>query len=41
LERLRRLRREYAGDLNPLGLRFLDRAIAATEVDLTVELLTW
>ncbi len=30
LQRLIRLRREYREDLNPLGLRLLDRAIDAT-----------
>ncbi len=34
LERLVRLRREYSEDLNPLGLRLLDRAINATYKDL-------
>ncbi len=34
LERLIRLRREYRDDLNPLGLRLLDRAISATYKDL-------
>jgi hypothetical protein len=33
LERLVRLRREYNEDLNPLGLRLLDRAIYATYRD--------
>ncbi len=33
LERLIRLRREYNQDLNPLGLRLLDRAIYATYCD--------
>jgi hypothetical protein len=34
LERLVRLRREYSDDLNPLGLRLLDRAISSTYKDL-------
>jgi hypothetical protein len=34
LERLIRLRREYSEDLNPLGLRLLDRAISSTYGDL-------
>jgi len=34
LERLVRLRREYSEDLNPLGLRLLDRAINSTYKDL-------
>jgi hypothetical protein len=34
LERLIRLRREYSEDLNPLGLRLLDRAISSTYKDL-------
>jgi len=34
LERLVRLRREYSEDLNPLGLRLLDRAISSTYKDL-------
>jgi hypothetical protein len=34
LERLIRLRREYSEDLNPLGLRLLDRAINSTYKDL-------
>ena len=34
LERLVRLRREYSDDLNPLGLRLLDRAIRSTYKDL-------
>ena len=33
LERLMRLRKEYREDLNPLGLRLLDRAIYATYRD--------
>jgi hypothetical protein len=33
LERLMRLRREYVDDLNPLGLRLLDRALYATYQD--------
>ena len=33
LQRLLRLRREYCEDLNPLGLRLLDRAIYATYRD--------
>ena len=33
LQRLIRLRREYREDLNPLGLRLLDRAIDATYRD--------
>lgn len=33
LERLIRLRREYIEDLNPLGLRLLDRSIYATYKD--------
>ncbi len=33
LERLVRLRREYSEDLNPLGLRLLDRAINSTYND--------
>ena len=33
LERLLRLRRQYNQDLNPLGLRLLDRAIYATYRD--------
>lgn len=33
LERLIRLRREYSEDLNPLGLRLLDRAIHSTYKD--------
>jgi hypothetical protein len=33
LERLIRLRREYSQDLNPLGLRLLDRSIHATYKD--------
>lgn len=33
LERLVRLRREYTEDLNPLGLRLLDRAINSTYKD--------
>jgi hypothetical protein len=33
LERLIRLRREYREDLNPLGIRLLDRAIYATYRD--------
>jgi len=33
LERLIRLRQEYNQDLNPLGLRLLDRAIYATYRD--------
>jgi hypothetical protein len=33
LERLIRLRREYSEDLNPLGLRLLDRAIHSTYQD--------
>ena len=33
LERLMRLRREYVDDLNPLGLRLLDRALYATYRD--------
>jgi len=33
LERLLRLRRDYREDLNPLGLRLLDRAIYATYRD--------
>jgi hypothetical protein len=33
LERLIRLRREYREDLNPLGIRLLDRAIYATYQD--------
>jgi hypothetical protein len=33
LERLIRLRTEYREDLNPLGLRLLDRAIYATYKD--------
>ncbi|HEX5369903.1 MAG TPA: hypothetical protein VFY10_10860 [Dehalococcoidia bacterium] len=33
LERLIRLRREYRDDLNPLGLRLLDRAIYSTFQD--------
>ncbi len=34
MERLIRLRREYSEDLNPLGLRLLDRAISSTYKDL-------
>jgi hypothetical protein len=34
LERLVRLRREYSEDLNPLGLRLVDRAISSTYKDL-------
>ena len=34
LERLVRLRREYSEDLNPLGLRLLDRSISSTYKDL-------
>jgi hypothetical protein len=34
LERLIRLRREYSEDLNPLGLRLLDRSISSTYKDL-------
>ena len=33
LERLIRLRKEYREDLNPLGIRLLDRAIYATYRD--------
>ena len=33
LERLIRMRRDYREDLNPLGLRLLDRAIEATFED--------
>jgi hypothetical protein len=33
LRRLIRLRREYSQDLNPVGLRLLDRAISATYKD--------
>lgn len=33
LERLIRMRREYREDLNPLGIRLLDRAIEATFQD--------
>lgn len=33
LERLMRLRRDYMEDLNPLGLRLLDRALYATYRD--------
>jgi hypothetical protein len=33
LERLMRLRHEYVDDLNPLGLRLLDRALWATYQD--------
>jgi hypothetical protein len=33
LERLIRLRKDYRDDLNPLGLRLLDRAIQATYRD--------
>ena len=33
LERLMRLRRDYQDDLNPLGLRLLDRALYATYRD--------
>ncbi len=33
LERLLRMRREYREDLNPLGIRLLDRAIEATFQD--------
>jgi hypothetical protein len=33
LERLIRLRRDYSEDLNPLGLRLLDRAIHSTYQD--------
>jgi len=33
LERLVRLRRDYSHDLNPLGLRLLDRAIYSTYKD--------
>jgi hypothetical protein len=33
LERLIRLRRDYSDDLNPLGLRLLDRAIHSTYQD--------
>ena len=33
LQRLIRLRRQYREDLNPLGLRLLDRAIDATYRD--------
>ena len=33
LERLMRLRRDYVDDLNPLGLRLLDRALYATYRD--------
>ena len=33
LERLMRLRRDYLNDLNPLGLRLLDRALYATYRD--------
>jgi hypothetical protein len=33
LRRLMRLRREYIDDLNPLGLRLLDRALYATYQD--------
>jgi hypothetical protein len=36
LERLIRLRREYRDDLNPLGLRLLDRAIYSTYQDCLV-----
>jgi hypothetical protein len=36
LERLVRLRRDYSEDLNPLGLRLLDRAISSTYKDLVV-----
>lgn len=34
LERLKRLKLAYLKDLNPLGLRLIDRAIAVTEADL-------
>jgi hypothetical protein len=33
LERLIRMRRDYREDLNPLGIRLLDRAIEATYQD--------
>ena len=33
LERLIRMRRDYREDLNPLGIRLLDRAIEATFQD--------
>lgn len=33
LERLMHLRKEYVEDLNPLGLRLLDRALYATYCD--------
>jgi hypothetical protein len=33
LERLMRLRRDYIDDLNPLGLRLVDRALYATYRD--------
>lgn len=33
LERLMRLRKDYMDDLNPLGLRLLDRALYATYRD--------
>jgi hypothetical protein len=33
LERLLRLRRDYREDLNPVGLRLMDRAIYATYQD--------
>jgi hypothetical protein len=33
LERLLRMRRDYREDLNPLGLRLMDRAIDATYRD--------
>ena len=33
LQRLMRLRRDYQDDLNPLGLRLLDRALYATYRD--------
>jgi hypothetical protein len=33
LERLMRLRQDYIDDLNPLGLRLLDRALYATYRD--------
>ena len=33
LERLVRLRRDFADDLNPLGLALLDRSIQATYID--------
>ena len=36
LERLIRLRRDYSEDLNPLGLRLLDRAIHSTYQDCIV-----